>query len=557
MFLGIDVGGTNTDAVLIHKNEVLKSAKEPTNHDNLVESIETVLSRILINEDINHITTINLSTTLCTNAIVEGKTEDIGTLVSAGPGIHPDNFQIGRQFKTIHGSIDHRGNEILNIDQDKLSNHIDKFTQKGINVFAVVGKFSTRNPIHENLIAKELMSRADFVTLGHQLSGHLNFPRRVATAYFNSATWRIYNEFADAIEKSLQRKKIACPVHILKADGGTIPMSVSRKLPVHTIHSGPAASVMGCLAVNEIDEDSIIMDIGGTTTDLALFAAGTPLLEKDGITINKKPTLIRAIKTKSIGIGGDSVIKVEKDKVQVGPERFGPAMAIGGDLPTLMDAFNTKGINCFGSVDRSKMGLMELSKKYGMTAPILADLVINYSILKIKHAVDSMIEEVNMKPVYTIHEMLYGHDIQPRTIYLMGGPSEAFADVLSTVFNMNVVVSKYHPVVNAIGAALTRTTMELELLADTEKGLRSIPSLNVFDKIGSNYNLEMAKKDIKAILLNYLNSIGAGKSDDFVEIMEAESFNMVKGFYTTGKNIRVKCQIKPGLVSKIGDNPEC
>ena len=121
---------------------------------------------------------------------------------------------------------------------------------------------------------------------------------------------------------------------------------------------------------------------------------------------------------------------------------------------------------------------------------------------------------------------------------------------------MKVIVSKYHPVVNAIGAALTRTTMELELLADTEKGKMLVPSLNIFEKIDSTYNLETAKKDIKTILLNYLNSIGARMNDDRIEIMEAESFNMVKGFNTTGKNIRVKCQIKPGLYSRLGDKTE-
>ena len=131
---------------------------------------------------------------------------------------------------------------------------------------------------------------------------------------------------------------------MLKADGGTMPFSLSRGVPVETILSGPAASVMGIAALCDITQDCIMLDIGGTTTDIAIFAGGVPLIEKDGISLQDYPTLVRALRTRSIGVGGDSVIRATAKGVTVGPDRKGPAMAAGGKEPALVDALNCRGI---------------------------------------------------------------------------------------------------------------------------------------------------------------------------------------------------------------------
>ena len=152
------------------------------------------------------------------------------------------------------------------------------------------------------------------LTLGHHLSGALNFPRRIATAYYNSASLRLHNAFVDAVTAVLADLGCRAPVFLLRADGGSIPLQRSRPYPVHSLLSGPAASVMGALALTQdLGSCSLLMDIGGTTTDLALFVAGSPVLDREGMTVQGRRTLVRALATRSIGIGGDSLVSLQED----------------------------------------------------------------------------------------------------------------------------------------------------------------------------------------------------------------------------------------------------
>ena len=188
------------------------------------------------------------------------------------------------------------------------------------------------------------------LTEGHRLSGRLNFPRRLATAYFNAAVGRLHGEFLDAVEAALADAGISAQVRLLKADGGAVPLELSRREPVQSILSGPAASVMGVLALchgSDVMRQgcSLLLDMGGTTTDMALFVDGSPVVDRDGMRLEGRRTLVRALATVSIGVGGDSLITVDADSgalrpVKVGPLRDGPAMAFGGTQPTLLDALN-------------------------------------------------------------------------------------------------------------------------------------------------------------------------------------------------------------------------
>lgn len=552
--MGIDVGGTNTDAVRIEGGRVTAWKKIPTTPANLLQSIRTALSEVLKRTANQQVERITLSTTLNTNAIIENRTEPVGVLVSAGPGIHPRNYRMDDYYEMIAGSIDHRGNEVKSLNEDQLEFAIDGFKRDNLRVFAVVGKFSTRNPKHENLMAEKLKHVSEFTSAGHRLSGGLNFPRRIATAYHNSAVWRLNHQFVNAIEHSLSELRVTGEVNILKADGGTIPMRLSRGYPVQTIHSGPAASVMGSMAVNRITKDAVILDIGGTTTDAAIFAGGTPLLEREGITIQDRPTLVRAIKTQSIGLGGDSVVRIEENGLKVGPQRAGPALALGGEQPTVMDAFIFLGLVEFGDKKRSVEGFRVFAGKAHRDAGHLAQEVVETAATALKRQVEKMIREVNEKPVYTIHELLYDRPIRPRKIYLMGGPASAFAGVLARRFNMEVKVAAHHSVVNAIGAALARPTFEAELFADTAKRTMLIPNLNVGKVLSPDYSPEKAEQDARHYLIKHLNKLNVPYSEDNVEVTESESFNMVEGFSTIGKNLRVKCQMKPGLTQTIDVN---
>ena len=564
MFLGIDVGGTHTDAVILDGLEIKAEAKVITQHDNLLSSIRQALRAVLVDVNPAEVTRLNLSTTLSTNSIIEAKTERVGMIITAGPGIDPEAFRVGGNYYLVDGCIDHRGTIIKAPDDDKLAAAVEACRQDGVKVWGAVGKFSTRNPEHEDLI-ETAIGEADYITKGHSLSGVLNFPRRIATAYFNSTVWRIYNDFAWAVEESLGDFDLKVELNILKADGGTMPLSMSKDLPVESILSGPAASVMGIIALCDIAEDSIILDVGGTTTDIAVFADGAPLVEQEGMTVGSYPTLVRSLLVRSIGIGGDSTIHVSGDSVYVGPDRHGPCLATAchGEVvvlkdqagyPALTDAMNYLGHSNFGNVQASAAGIDGLALKHSLDPNELARRAVDYAVKRIVEEAGDMVFDINEKPVYTIHELLYGKKVEPREVYVMGGPAQTMAGLIEEAMGLKVTVPPHFAVANAIGAALTRTTMSAELFADTKKGLMFIPSLNVREKVDRTYNLEKAKEDALNHLSEYLRRLGVNLTDNLPEIKEAESFNMVEGPAATGKNIRVKVQIRPGVIHRLTSN---
>jgi N-methylhydantoinase A/oxoprolinase/acetone carboxylase beta subunit len=565
MLLGIDVGGTHTDAVAIGMEggaRILASCKVKTRHDDLLASVTEALGTILEQVDPAGVTLLNLSTTLSTNAIVQGKTEDVGVIVSAGPGIDPHNFMPCRDFHVIEGSIDHRGNEVRALSPGRLSDAVDACRANGVRVYAAVSKFSTRNPRHENAIRRAVLQcreeadceHADFVTTGHQLGGALNFPRRVATAYFNCAVWRLYNQFATAVERALAGMGLGhVKVNMLKADGGTMPLPRSRRMPVQSIFSGPAASVMGIIALTDIFHDSIILDIGGTTTDIAIFADGAPLIEREGIAIGSHPTLVPALKVLSIGIGGDSAISVSRSSsaVRVGPNRLGPSVCLGGDRPALTDALNVIGTCAVGDAAASHAALETLAAAHGMSAQTLAREAVDYATQTIHNATRDLVDEINSKPVYTIHELLEDKRVVPKKVYLMGGPANALKMDLFKRFQLSTEVPEHYEVANAIGAALTRTTWELELFADTQRHVLFIPSLSYRENIHTSYDLRDAEKDAMNQLAMQLDSMGVNLKPEDAQITHSSSFNMVEGMDLVGRNIRVKCQVRPGVVAII------
>ena len=558
MYLGIDVGGTHTDAVALSEAGIAAQVKVRTDHSDLLASVNQALVSILKTVKPDGVRQLNLSTTLSTNAIVQGTTEDVGMLVIPGPGISADEFMLCRDYHVLAGATDHRGSETDRLDEGQARAAIEACRASGVRVFGCVGKFSTRNPLHENTLRQMIApDTADFVTLGHELGGRLNFPRRLATAYFNCAVWRVFGAFADAVEKSLNELGLGhVRVNTLKADGGTFPLAQARRMPVQSIFSGPAASVMGIIALCDITRDSVILDIGGTTTDIAVFVDGQPLVENDGIHIGSHPTLVRALKVRSIGVGGDSAISVLGESVRVGPNRLGPSLADGTPAgaalapnarPTLIDALNVSGACAHGNVDASRRGMAEFAREHSIRSEVLAGQAVAAAAEAIFSATQELLAEINDKPVYTIHELLEGRRVAPGRVYIMGGPAGAMQSAVRQRFELFTVVPEHSGVANAIGAALTRNTASLELFADTEKGVMFIPALRHRENVPRSYNLADAERDAMNHMLAHLSEMGVFADRDNAQVTHASSFNMVDEGRTTGKNIRVKCQIKPGV----------
>jgi N-methylhydantoinase A len=555
MILGIDVGGTHTDAVLIDHFTVLKKAKVLTNEKNLLTSLLAVTNELVDESTVSQLERVVLSTTISTNAIVQNKVDRVGMLVISGPGLPPALYDVSQDTYFMSGYINHRGMEIAEIDRKEAIRMRDRFRADGIHHVGIVGKFSTRNPNQEIELQEIVRDQLRHVSLGHRMSGHLNFPRRIATTYLNESIWDIYQRFVQEVLHFVRARGINVPIYILKADGGTFEISRSVEFPVQTILSGPAASIMGILTTTGCVSDAIALDIGGTTTDIAVFADGIPLFEAFGVTIEGNKTLIRGLKTRSIGVGGDSVVRLQNGNISIGPQREGAAAAFCGPYPTPTDAMIVLGMICIGDPAKATAALLPIADTLHCPVGEAARKIFQEICRIIAGHVRDFVEEINNQPVYTIHEMLEGKKLDPRILYVVGGPAGALAPELGRLLECEAHIPIHAEVANAIGAALARTTAEMTLLADTERRTLTIGEEGFQTAIPTRFTMEDVIRIGREKLREKVLKMGAAEDDLEIEVVEAQEFNMVRECYTTGKNIRVKVQIKPGCIAdfKRGD----
>jgi len=550
MIIGIDVGGTHTDAVLLDTLRIRKKAKVVTNQENLIESLMAVTEEIFSGEDPGEIERIVLSTTISTNAIVQGKTDRVGMILAGGPGLPPEMLKIGEDTHFISGYVNHRGIRITGTDSGEVTRIADLFEKEHIEHVGIVGKFSTRNPALETEIGDIINGRFRHLSFGHLMSGNLAFPRRIATTYLNAAIWDPYSAFVTDVMNFVDRMRVTAPVYILKADGGTSKISQSVGYPVGSILSGPAASIMGILSLADTREDAIALDIGGTTTDIAIFADGVPLLEPLGVTIGGHKTLIRGLLTRSIGVGGDSRVGYEDGGFTIGPERDGPAAAFGGPSPTPTDAMIVLGLTDIGDRGKATTAIQGIADRANSPLDQTAQEIFELACGTILSAVREMLGEINNKPVYTVHEIFEGKRVSPTTVYVVGGPAAPMAPYMEKMLGIPSCVPEHAEVANAIGAALARTTTEVTLLADTEKGEATIAEEGIQAPIPRGFSHQEAIDLCEKTLRTRALKMGAQEEDLDMEIIEDQVFNMVRGMgYTTGKNIRIKAQVKPGLIA--------
>lgn len=560
MYLGIDAGGTHTDAVLVQNGTLLASAKVLTCHENLLHSIQEVLAQ-LPPSALTQVRRVTLGTTLAVNAIVQGRTQPVGLVLAAGPGLNAARFAMGRHVHVVEGGLDHRGEEVSPLKLESLQRKAKDWQAQGLEAFAVVGKFSPRNPAHEQKMAQTLQdqytAQKPCVVQGHQLSGQLNFPRRIATAYYNAAVWRLHNDFVDAAEGALQQAGVQAPVFLLKADGGAIAVSLSRQQPVQSILSGPAASVMGVMALGLGQEDAFLLDIGGTTTDIALFAQGFPVLDRNGMQVqgpqnavqNARATLVRALAFSTIGIGGDSALHVQEGCVTVGPQRLGPAMAFGGSVPTLMDALIVAGHSSCGNAQAAQEGVRAFAAAHGLQAPAVAAQAVQAAMQAIHRAMQALLVRVNAHPVYTLAALLEDKQVSPQKIWLVGGPAEAMRPLVEEISALPVCVPQHADVANAVGAALTLPTAALEFFADTSKGVARIPLLDRESPLSRGFSLREATGMAQQLLQEYLAQ--HGQEAGAIEVTEAQMFATLDNRGVGAKDMRVSCQLVPGIVQQL------
>jgi len=547
MLIGIDVGGTNIDAVIIDGMEVKKKVKVPILGE-LSSSITNAFEKITEGSDLSVIERVNLSTTLCTNAVVENKLNAVGMILIPGIGLNREFFSCGEAF-FLDGYIDHRGTVCRMLDLNKAREAISYFKNRGMNYLGISGKFSVRNPEFELKLYDMYRDFFKHISIAHRLSGRLNYLRRTHTTYLNAAVWQLFRDFSCEFKRVAGRRNIE-NIFISKADGGVSSLDYAVEMPVETILSGPSASVMGAMILSGIKEDAVILDIGGTTTDLSFFSDGVPLFVPDGIDIGRYKTLIRAFYIKSLGLGGDSKITVKNGVVLIGPERVPPA-GFGGEFPTPTDCFAHSGILQVPFEERSARAVLELSVKLGIEKEDVTDFVLRRMAQIIKSIVTRELDLINQRPVYTVKEVLYGKKIQPKVMVIIGGPAQALAPYIEEELGLPVIVPENFEVANAIGVCLSKTTRFITLEADTEKGILMVPEEGFKMSIGKNFGLQNARAIAYKILKDAMKKQNIEIGDGDIEIIEESVFNMVRGFYRTGQIIRLRLQTKPGFIRSV------
>ena len=539
MLLGIDVGGTFTDAVILEQGEIAAQAKRATTHDDVLHCVLAALDAVLQPELAAKLERVVISSTIVTNALTEGRLDEVFLAVIAGPGMNiAGHLPVTPCY--LQGYVDHRGKITAQLDLLKL------LKQRGKGVAAVSGKFSVRNPQLEYQAEHELKKCGyKKIFLGSGLSGELNFVRRTNSAYFAAQVYELFAHFCERIREALAERGIHAPVHILKADGGTLPLAVALEQPVEAVFTGPAASVLGIEALAAPTVNSISFDVGGTTTDIAFWENGLPLMAKRGAVINGFPTAVRAFHMRSVGIGGDSRIHKTAEGYTVGPEREGPAAAVGGEAATLSDALIVAGYVSFGDTARSLAAL----EKFGGEPQLEAQKIIASAVGIIRETIEAMLDEWAKQPVYTVDDVIRGTEFVPAQLIGVGGGAPGLIKALGEAMELPVEIPAGAMVANAIGAAVARPTLSAGLRADTTEGFYIIPESGRRERLPKRFTQKVAEELLSSWLCE--QTADWQLPDAETELVSCEHFRTVHGYYDTGDIYNLRMQLRPGILYKV------
>lgn len=330
LVLGIDTGGTYTDGVLLeyHSRKILAAHKSLTTKRDFSIGIENVIEGIKI-QDPSAIRMVSISTTLATNAIAEGKGKRVALFLI---GYDPElvkTFALDKRFATpnfyyFDGGHDLHGQANAELDLPALAARTNQI-KSSVDAIAISSYFSPLNPEHEIRAEKAISQICDLpLVLGHQLSTKLGSVERATTAALNASLLAVLQDFIIAVRRAMERRGIAAPLMVVRGDGTLMSDEFAARSPVETIHSGPAASAIGGRFLSRTD-DALIVDVGGTTTDLALIQEGEVTISEDGASVSGYKTSVKAANLLSIGLGGDSHIALDRENnIAIGPQRVIP-----------------------------------------------------------------------------------------------------------------------------------------------------------------------------------------------------------------------------------------
>ncbi len=506
--LGIDVGGTNTDAVLIDENRaVVADIKYPTSadiYDGILGAMRTVLE--VSGVDPKQIYQAMLGTTQCTNAIVERKNlAPIGILRIGAPattGIRPmvdwteDIQKVAVGSVIIGGGFEYDGKELAPLDTEAAKTFFADMKAKGVKSIAISCVFSTVRNDHEVEAAKicrEVMGDDVHISISSEI-GSMGLIERENATILNAALWQVAERFTEGFAKSLRDEGITnADVYLSQNDGTLMTMEHARRYPILTVACGPTNSIRGASYLSSM-KDAVVVDVGGTTTDLGVIQNGFPRESSVAVTIGGVRTNFRMPDVISIGLGGGSIVRVRDDgSVTVGPDSVGyeitkKAMVFGGDVMTTTDI-------------AVRLGMVELGDKSKvMSIPQeLADKAMD----KIRELIEDSVDAMKVSNA----------DVD---LIIVGGGSIILPEKINGA--ASVLKPEHFGCANAIGSAISKVSGTYEKLMN-------------YDELPREESLEKAKNE--AIEL----AVKAGAVCETVEIIEMEDVPLA---YYPGNTNRVK-----------------
>lgn len=457
MRIGIDVGGTNTDAVLMDGTQVVTSTKTPTTtdvSDGITHALETIIADSQINTD--DISAVMIGTTHFTNAIIERKhlmsTACIRLGLPATASTPPmidwaEDIRdaIGGHYYLAHGGHEFDGRKISEIDTEELGKIIEDIKAKGIRSIAISSVFSPVNAEFEKTVqtmVNQLMPDAS-VTLSSQI-GRIGLLERENAAIMNACLTDLAARTIRGFKAALEKLKITAPFYISQNDGTLMSADIAQAYPVLTFASGPTNSMRGAAFLSGL-QDAVVVDIGGTTTDIGVLQHGFPRTAGLVVEIGGVRTNFRMPDTYSIGLGGGSI--VQTDPLQIGPQSVGyqlteKARVFGGDTLTTTDIIVASGAESIGNSDY----VLDIASD-------LIDYAKQYIMEKISLAIDRMKTSADPVPVIVVG----GGSI------LVTGKIEGASDIIKP---------DHYAVANAIGAAIAQVGGEYDQIVSLAKTSR-------------------------------------------------------------------------------------
>ena len=338
--LGIDAGGTYTDAVVLSNTDgkVMQTNKALTTYPDLIHGIRNALDG-LDQTFLANVKMVSVSTTLATNTILENTGYPVG-LILIGKANVPSDHKIKYSIQ-VSGGHNSAGNEVEPLNIRSVEEFILK-VKDNVSAFAVSSYFSVRNPEHELQVKDSVIKLTGLpVVCGHELSQDLGAYDRGVTAYLNAQLIPISNQFMVAVTAEIRRRNIEAKLMMLKCDGSVVGIEEALKKPIESIFSGPAASLLGASHLSGFRTCAVV-DVGGTSTDVSMISEGLPEISNSGAIVGKWQTKVKALKMETSAMGGDSHVWMLNHEIHIGPRRVVPLCLAAMKYPEIKEKLKMK-----------------------------------------------------------------------------------------------------------------------------------------------------------------------------------------------------------------------